>query len=401
MTMDDMTPSGFVLSDSAMYAYSCQDVYPDLLSFAVAIPDSLKSLFLIPVNVQLATSKNKLPIIASRVAQLTGDSDVSDLFSYQTFVNYDNEPTAPSGEEGSINDAYQTPDDIPAAQPGDQFCGDTPRYDAIIHLPSDDSTYSDGDSTDLLVNEGYPYRMNEKPRHSSQVSPIRVRISLKPEILQEHVPGKTKKRAESCNVKFVSYYKPNRMYTFSVDSGNGPHAVRAILSELDEVTMTCDCPFWRWNGPEFHAKNHGFILGKPRGTAGPPDVRDPDRKHWLCKHAYSVLRHLEQHVQKIVDENWALDDDDLLEAIDSDWDSLEKEVEVPLEEIEEKDPVLEVVKAEDADEETREEFGDLPESESVEEFVPEEDPDLEEFEESEDVEDFGLYPENETESEKV
>lgn len=368
-------PSGFILSDAAMYAFQCQDVFPDLLSFASAIPDHLKPLFLVPVYVQVASESDAVLSIAARVAELaeTGDSDAADLFSYQSFVNYDNEPSITPGNEGSIYDAYQTPDDIPAAQPGDQFVGGFPRYDAIEHPPSDTSFMTDGDSTDLLINEGYPYRTNEQVRHSF-TKPMRVRIALKPEMLQEHAPGKTKDRAKTCSVQFVSYYKPNRMYTFSVNCGNVPHMVRAVLSEIDEITMTCDCPFWRWGGPEFHAKAHSFLLGKPRGTAGPPNVMDPNREHWLCKHAYSVLRRLEHHVQEVVDEHWDEDEDDLLNSIDSEWDRLSEEVEIPLENLEAKDPDFEIV-----DESELEEPEPEQEEELEEEKEPE--PEPEEFKE--------------------
>ena len=377
--MANEDPSGFILSDSAMYAFQCQEVFSDLLSFASAIPEHLKPLFLIPVFVQTASwePSDKVGHIAVRVASVTGDSDASDLFSYESFVNHDNEPNITPGNEGSIYDAYQTPDDIPAAQPGSQFVDGYPRYDGGNQPPSETSYMTDGDSTDLF-NEGYPYRTNQPVRHSTKsFKPIKIRISLKPEILQEHAPEKTKDRAKSCSVQFISYYKPDRMYTFSVNCGNAPHMVRAVLSEIDEITMTCDCPFWRWGGPEFHAKTKKFMLGKPRGSASPPDIRDPDRKHWLCKHAYSVLRRLEHHVQDVVDENWDVDDEELLNVIDSEWDRMSQEVEVPLESIESEDPALETVEdeeIEDPDEEI--EYPD----EEIE--YPDEDVEIEDFDEN-------------------
>lgn len=387
--MEKTLPSGFILSDAAMYAFQCQDVYPDLLSFAVAIPDHLKQLFLIPVHVEMASIHDEfLSSIASRLASPksqtvptsvtpTGESDVSDLFSYDTFVYNDNSPNMPPAGEGSINDAYQMPDDIPAAQPGDQFVDGEPRYDARIWGPDAPSFMTDGDSTDLLINEGYPYRTDEKVRHSS-LQPLRVRLAIKPEILQEHAPDKTRERAKTCAVSFVSYQKPTRMYTFSVNCGNVPHMVRAVLSEIDEVTMTCDCPFWRWGGPEFHAKAQNFLLGKPRGTATPPDVRDPDRKHWLCKHAYAVLRRLENHVQQVVDEHWDEDEHDLLNSIDAEWDRLSQDVEIPLEEIESDEP--ELIETEETEPETEL----LEEEEELE--LPEEDEELELPEEPEEEE---------------
>lgn len=356
MNKDDSDPSGFVLSDAAMYAFQCQEVYPDLLSFAVAIPDHLKPLFLIPVMVQTASEpSDELVHIAARVARQhlppvqslptggpgltpSGSSDATDMFGgYSTFDNRDTEPNVPPVAEGSVNDAYLDPGSLPAAQPQDQFVDGEPRYDARVWNPDSTSYMTDGDSADIF-DEGYPYRSDHQVRHSSQLRPVKVRIAIKPEILQEHAPGNIQDNAESCSCSFVSYMKRTRMYTFSVHCGNVPHMVRAVLSAIDEITMTCDCPFWRWGGPEYHAKQNEYMLGRPRGTAGPPDIRDPDRKNWLCKHAYAVLRHLERHVQRIVDENWALDDDDLLLEIDAEWDRLSEEAATPMQKVEEQDP---------------------------------------------------------------
>lgn len=355
--MDSTIQDGFVLSEAAEYAFQCQDVYGDTISFAAAIPDHLKPLFLIPVQIQVIDDMDEmLWSIAgrvssshrSRLSSYTGQSDASDIFSYNTFVNYDNSPNMPQADEGSMYDAFLTPGDIPASQPGDQFSGGEPRYDARVWSPDTTSYMTDGDTVDLMINEGYPYRTNEKVRHSF-VMPVRVRIAIKPEVLQKHAPDKIKDRARSCKVSFVSYYKPDRMYTFSANCGNGPHMVRAVLSEIDEITMTCDCQFWRWGGPEYHARTQKFLMGRPRGTASPPNVRDPDRKHWLCKHAYSVLKRLEHHVQKIVDENWDQDDDDLLRTIDNKWDQMSEDVEVSLEKIESEEDESEYPKIEIGD----------------------------------------------------
>ena len=356
MSKSELPPSGFVLSDSAMYAFQCQDVFPDLLSFAVAIPDHLKPLFLIPVCIQTASNtsepSDRIGSIAVRVADISpsGDSDAADLFSYQSFVNYDNENTAPSTTDESMWHDQQ-PDSMTRHQ-------ETP-LDMKEWGPDSTSYYDDGSSVDLF-DEGYPYRTDHEVRHSSFKAfskPMRIRLALKPEILQEHAPAKIRERANSCSVRFISYIKPTRMYTFSVNCGNVPHMVRAVMSEVDEVTMTCDCPFWRWGGPEFHAKAHKFLLGKPRGTAEPPNVRDPNMEHWLCKHAYAVLKRLEYHVQQVVDEHWDMDDDDLLDEIDAEWDRLGNEVQIPLEKVEEE------LNAEPEDEPEPEEAEEEPEPE--------------------------------------
>lgn len=362
---------GFVISDTAIYAYEIQDVYPDLLSFVSAIPNHLKPLFLIPVSFQ---TSNRSAEIAHRISARgyimsdnfdyaygcqdtykdpadlyraipdhikpifhfevvagkkrradgyvpTGETDVSDLFGYKTFVYDDNEPNLPSTEPGSIFDAPAA-DEMTHHQEYD--------FDQNIQAPTDTSYMTDVDMSDYF---SYPYRTEEKPiRHSSINRPriSVVRLALKPEDIENRTPDKIQQKAESCSVSLVSYNKETRVYTFTVDCGNVPRTVQASLSSVDEVALSCDCPFWRWNGPEFHAKQNKFMLGDPFGTASPPDVRDPDRKYWLCKHAYIVLRRLDNFVQEVLEENWDEDDAEALSTIDKEWDRLDGKVTMPV-----------------------------------------------------------------------
>ncbi len=329
-------PHGFVLSESALYAFICQDVYPDVLSFASAIPDHLKPLFLIPIQVQFQSASAQ---IATRIAhkcgqrekcESVGNTEEADLFGYKTFVNDDAEPTIPSSEPGSIfemNDA----DDLTHHQ---EY-----NYDENIQVPSDTSFMSDVFPEDSGFD--YPYTSDAKVRKSSANIPFvaifGLRVALKPEQLQNHAPPKIKENAKACVVSLVSYDKKSRIFTFAVNCGNGAKQVQTKLSSIDQVSMSCNCPFWRWNGPEFHAKGNSFMLGQPFGTAAPPDIRDPNRKYWMCKHAYAVLRRLDNFVQEVVDENWDKDEDELLDVVDDEWDRLEGASAVPLEEAEEDD----------------------------------------------------------------
>jgi hypothetical protein len=328
-------PQGFVLSDAAIYAFTCQDVYPDLLSFAVAIPDHLKQLFLIPIRLEAAS--NSIPILASRVASRrygdgampTGDTDASGWFGTQTFVNYDNEPQITNTDEGSIFD-------IDEGWSGRTKHQET-NIDQNIQVPTETTFMED---VDITQYQEYPYRTKEKPvRHSSIYEPVTVlvRLAIKPEALAPHTPTKIKENASLCTIQLVSYDRKNRIFTFTANCGHGPHKVRALLSEIDQVALNCDCKFWRYNGPEYHAKRQQYMLDPQHGTAAPPDIRDPDRKYWLCKHAYATLRHLDDFVQQVVEENWELDDAELLDAVDDNWDRLEGEIEVPLDDIEEDD----------------------------------------------------------------
>jgi SWIM zinc finger len=330
-------PHGFLLSESAQYAFLCQEVYPDIISFAAAIPDHLKPLFLIPIMLETVHTA-ALRRIASRVAGDgptsigDGGEDEASWFGTKTFKYEDNEPTVPSSEPGSI---FDTKDGEADSLTHHQEY----NFDENIQTPTDTSYMNDVDMTQYW---DYPYRTKEQPvRHSffQQVAilqlPWRAHLALKPKELERKAPSKIQNNARSCRVSLTSYDKKNRVFTFNVDCGHGAKTVQASLSDVDKVALSCNCPFWRYNGPEFHAANNSYMLGQPFGTAAPPDIRDPDRKYFLCKHAYSVLKRFDDFVQEVAEENFELDDDELLNQIDEDWDRLEGVADVPIDELDE------------------------------------------------------------------
>jgi len=340
----DLTPQGFLLSEAALYSFFAQDVYPDVFSFCSAIPDHLKQLFLIPVRLEPAQDPSAQALVASVAARMagdtipTGDTPEGDLFSYRTFDYGDNESTVAPSDPGSIFDVGDA-DDMTHHQefPSDQ--------DENVQVPSETSYMTDVDLTESDIR--YPYRTDERPLRHSAIrratvpsiviaarSAFRHRVAVKPEHLEPKAPKKVRENAESCSVALVSYDKRGRVFTFDVDAGNGTKHVRASLTDLDHVAMTCDCPFWRYNGPEFHAKTGGYLLGAPHGTASPPDVRDPDRQYYLCKHTYAVLKRLDEFVSDVTDENWDLDDEEAMAEVDKNWDKMAEVAEVPMDDFE-------------------------------------------------------------------
>ena len=62
-----------------------------------------------------------------------------------------------------------------------------------------------------------------------------------------------------------------------------------------QVQVSCDCQFFRWQGPEHWASTNQYLYGKPVGTASRPDVKDPGGKHWACKHIVAVLGQVGQY----------------------------------------------------------------------------------------------------------
>jgi len=105
-------------------------------------------------------------------------------------------------------------------------------------------------------------------------------------------------RARTLRVVLRSSHPDLRHWVFEVRGGKTSHMVRiqstaaGDVSGLadDDVFLACDCGAWRWEGPEFHAKQKDYQEGRPRGTATPPDVRDPERLHMACKHVIAVAK---------------------------------------------------------------------------------------------------------------
>jgi hypothetical protein len=60
------------------------------------------------------------------------------------------------------------------------------------------------------------------------------------------------------------------------------------LKELD-VQVRCNCPFFIYNGPEYNASSGNYLFQGARGTAEPPNIRDPNRQYYICKHISAVF----------------------------------------------------------------------------------------------------------------
>jgi hypothetical protein len=87
-------------------------------------------------------------------------------------------------------------------------------------------------------------------------------------------------------------------YTVSIkfdnEGGPTPEELESVpakdrLKMLD-VKVKCDCPFFRWNGPEHRALTDGYLDGQPYGTASEPIVRDPNGEYYICKHIAYVFK---------------------------------------------------------------------------------------------------------------
>ncbi len=316
----------FILSEAAEYAFRCQDVYADHVSFAAAIPDHLRPIFLIPVKVQFASSRIAVAVRIADGITPSGATPEGELFSYQTFKYEDTYPTVPNSDPGSIfeNDAAD-----------DKTHHQEYNFDQNIQSPTNTTFNTDVDTTQYTT---YPYRTPEKPvrKSSTNTRPtLVVRLAIKEKYLKSKTPKKIKENAKTCTVNLVKFDPESRIFLLKVKGDDAPRNVEASLSDTKHVSMNCDCPFWRYNGPEYHAKRKNYLLGQPFGTAVKPEKKDPDSQYWLCKHTFAVLKRLERFVDQIAEENPEADEDELMDVVDAMYYRLEPLTEEPLEEISE------------------------------------------------------------------
>jgi hypothetical protein len=69
--------------------------------------------------------------------------------------------------------------------------------------------------------------------------------------------------------------------------------------EKGQVQVSCDCDFFRWQGPEHWAKVEKYLYGKPAGTASRPVVKDPDARNRVCKHVAGVLEFTRKYKYRV------------------------------------------------------------------------------------------------------
>jgi hypothetical protein len=126
----------------------------------------------------------------------------------------------------------------------------------------------------------------------------RVKVAATSEEILAGLDPDFQERAQACTVTLKRADIRNLRWIFVVNCGHKDWAskIKAVrgkgnitdFNKLD-LQITCSCPAWRWLGPEFHAKGDHYIDGKPRGTASPPNIRDPERDNFVCKHVAAVL----------------------------------------------------------------------------------------------------------------
>ena len=124
-----------------------------------------------------------------------------------------------------------------------------------------------------------------------------VRLAARLDEVLDGLNEKVEHRAKACSVNLKRVDRKNLRWLFAVDCGNGTKAVKLHADRVGNVvkltkmhvSMSCSCKAWRWLGSEHHSKREDYLDGRPRGTATPPLIKDPEMKNRVCKHVMAVL----------------------------------------------------------------------------------------------------------------
>ena len=183
----------------------------------------------------------------------------------------------------------------PNREPGQTFDRASPSHHMWPeHEPTpglDTGTVWDNPGSAKVIPEGHDFE-NKADRYHKDASRIQE--------IMDRTDRTVHDSSLNVNPKLKRVDKDNRMWAFSVPGSKkgDVYTVRVKASApADGVTdinkmdikVSCSCPFWKWQGPEHWASRNEYLYGKPRGTASSPVVRDPNEKHWACKHVLSVL----------------------------------------------------------------------------------------------------------------
>lgn len=124
---------------------------------------------------------------------------------------------------------------------------------------------------------------------------------VKPGALRSATTQKIIDRSSGRYPKLSLVDKKRKIWHYTVEGGKKNYTVKIrVQGSLPkkgagaDIDVTCNCPFFRWQGPEHWAKVGNYLYGAPVGTATFPGVMDPGKNHPICKHAVAALGQFER-----------------------------------------------------------------------------------------------------------
>jgi hypothetical protein len=244
-------------------------------------------------------------MIQSIIRRFLANSSESELFGYKTFVTDgfpDERPREPEKKEENIHNVDRADDLAKSPGPTNTDTRDLVRptrfhHPDEKHLPDQDLQPGTPSKISQRVAERYLDEIREwrtLPGSILADGKTAARITD----LEGKISPRIVKRSRSCTAKLKRADRKNKIWIFAVNCGQGPHLVKvkAIPAkatikkvETSDIKVTCDCGFFRFQGPEYHAKTGDYLYGKPRGLATAPEEKDPRGVNLICKHVLSAF----------------------------------------------------------------------------------------------------------------
>ena len=125
-----------------------------------------------------------------------------------------------------------------------------------------------------------------------------MRVATKIKDIRDACSSELRSKANGVKIRLARADGKNSLWMFEATGSGGKKyriRVKAVAKgnvrdmKKADILISCTCPYWQWQGPEYYAKKEGYLLGKPHGTASKPDVKDPGGRHKACKHILAVL----------------------------------------------------------------------------------------------------------------
>lgn len=127
-------------------------------------------------------------------------------------------------------------------------------------------------------------------------------LEIRPGDLISSTAQRIQNDAGDVTATLVRVDRKNNVWTYDAESSSGrlytvkvkvPRLSRRSATEQD-VRVSCNCDFFRWQGPEHWGLTQGYLYKSPVGSATPPIIRDPKQEKKLCKHAVAALQRFQQ-----------------------------------------------------------------------------------------------------------
>ena len=215
-----------------------------------------------------------------------GDSDVDRLLTYLDNIFDEHDPIVVTAEDMGV--MVLKPGDA-VTPPDQQFNrGSEPEGTWPDKIPAQGLNNirdpDDNPGSAQVIPEGHGF-VNKEAARISEIqngcssglvsSSHKIRVSLR--------------RVDPKNLMWLFEVAGSKAQPYKVKVKAVPKGNIRDMNKTD-ILVSCNCPYWRWQGPEFHAKNKGYLLGRPVGMASSPDTKDPNREHGACKHVLAVLK---------------------------------------------------------------------------------------------------------------